>query len=690
MFKLFRKYNRFLLAIFGSLLMVVFLIDMRGGSSFFQPSQAKQAVGTADGQKITYGDLQQAQAELSVLNRFPVMPLPVGKDDALGWVLLMREANRLGLKASQGQVNDILNELGYAGNELFNLAADLRVQPDLIRLAVNHWIIAHDYQALVAGITPTPAVDAVRYFALAMQTMDDAAKQVQQLRRQGNVTPEAQYRAFIALSQARQRAELMATLAQGNPRVSAPMLAHFVHDLGSSVRITALPVGLDRFKNKAAPPDTRDLVAVFDQYKNYLPGQGKPFRFGFKIPDRVKLEYLAVPFDRVLATIQVDEADALEYYQRHQAEFRVAPSTRPASGSAAPTVQPYLQVRDTIIDELRHQRAADLADRMIKDAQSMLLDSTSRLPEEAGYRVFPRGFKSLPLSEVAAKLQAKYGILCDVVRHDGSWLTHDDLQDLPGLGASHIYTGSHDARSGASLAEYALATRELSPSENNPLLTLRLQVGVTSVPMVDADGSRYLFRLLAAEPARVPKSYDADPAVLRAVVDAAEKIAAYNLLLADRSRLLAELRKVGPTAMALGLKVKPVTADFRRREMDQGGPTVPYVAGIGSSATFVDAVFSQAEKAARLAAGKPITTVPVADRTLAVPLDTQLTLYLVTLNDYKPMTQQEYDDALAGAPQILAWIHDQLPASNPTDKEFLAMLKKRTGYQEAGNHKASD
>lgn len=102
-----------------------------------------------------------------------------------------------------------------------------------------------------------------------------------------------------------------------------------------------------------------DLKAQFEKYKAYLPGKG-PDGYGYRIPDRVKVEYLAADpkgFEAEVASKVTDE-DVRKYYEDHKdPEFLVkeeapagvappapagdSPSAPPAAApSAPPTAAP--------------------------------------------------------------------------------------------------------------------------------------------------------------------------------------------------------------------------------------------------------------------------------------------------------------------------------------------------------------
>src|SRR5262245_30876076 len=98
MFKFLRKYNKVMLAVFGVLLMITFLIPQ----AFDRFSHARGASGATIGlvgdQKVTGAELERARRELKILAaiRQEIPGLGAMKDPE-HWYLLVREAQDAGL-----------------------------------------------------------------------------------------------------------------------------------------------------------------------------------------------------------------------------------------------------------------------------------------------------------------------------------------------------------------------------------------------------------------------------------------------------------------------------------------------------------------------------------------------------------------------------------------------------------------
>src|SRR5690606_1841290 len=134
-------------------------------------------------------------------------------------------------------------------------------------------------------------------------------------------------------------------------RLSEPLIQHFLYDEQATVAGEAVLVDSERYLDQVAPPTEAELEALFAQYRDDLRGQGEPYGFGYRVPSRVKIEYLVVPMDRVRSQVRVSVAEAMAYYDDHAAEFRAEPPAT-ATAPAEPQVRPYAEVRDQVIDRL--------------------------------------------------------------------------------------------------------------------------------------------------------------------------------------------------------------------------------------------------------------------------------------------------------------------------------------------------
>ena len=99
MFKFLRKYNKWILAVGGTLLMIVFLIP-QAISSLSQRAAVGSAVWATigeDKEEISGEERRQTERELVVLEQLQGLGIPMIAKEPAHWYLLVREAEDAGV-----------------------------------------------------------------------------------------------------------------------------------------------------------------------------------------------------------------------------------------------------------------------------------------------------------------------------------------------------------------------------------------------------------------------------------------------------------------------------------------------------------------------------------------------------------------------------------------------------------------
>lgn len=652
MLKFFFKYNKYILAVGVTFLMITFLIQPT--LSMFRPDPSDAPVGTIEGKEVTLGEQRTAGAELQVLQALSPLLGQLSSADPTQWMLVLRDARAMGLSASQAEVEGLLVSLGIDDSRLAQAARRMGTSIDLVRQAVAHWIVAQQYHELVSGLGHLPLVADVNTPSRIGHVLRGA-----RLLQAGYVTD-----ALLELESAR-----------GVPRVSEPLAKHFLQDQLARVRVVAVGVDSGRYQDRAGQPSRKAIEELFNRFKERLPGEGEPYGFGYRVPDRVKVEYLTIPYPRVRERVAVEEADALRYYDDHADEFKVAAAPT-AEGSAAgeAVVRPYAEVRDQIVNRLKDGKATELIDRMAKTAQAILLDDARHLDESGGYRQIPPGWEPMPLSAVAEQLQRQFGVLPDVTRRDDRWLTRQELGELAGIGSAGVVAG----RAVAPFDQYVFSCRELlGDGGEHPLGPLRLQAKLPGATLQSADGTRYIFRVIGAERGRVPSTVDG---VIDQVTRDAARLAAYEALKADTQTWLERARGESLQRLSEELGSPLVSPEpFSKWQVSPGGSLeVPVLPEIGQDERLIEAVF---ELVSRLNAAGGVSQASEADRTVAVPVDRKQMLYLVRVEEFQPMAVEQYRQVVEKS-QSATWILQALlTGDRPQNPLSMEELSARVGYQ---------
>lgn len=636
MLKWFRAYNKFLLVILGSLLMVSFLVIDTVSS--LQPSHEDQVIGRINGEKIYVRDRIQAAREQEIIARgWPALAMLTHQKDPMQWLLMVHGAKQAGLGASNEQIAQLLGSSGLKGNTLADIARQMQTNADDLTSALRHWLMIQQYMELQWG--------------LGHLSLDQRMATLQQ--------------ASLYSQMGLTNVEMLIDPARGTQRISRPLLERFLQDQEARVTVQAVAIRAERELPDVPAADDKAVVELYNEYKDELPGSTRGYGLGYKLPDRVKLEYLTIPLANARKAVTVEESQLLAYYDENQAEFlppAPADTTQPAAG--APRLpRPYLEVRETIRSRLLDDAARKLVIRIASAAQASLQDSTRKLADQGGYKVISSDWTPLSLSDLSKQLEERFGVQLEVRRIQDRWLTLNEIQTLPGLGMSGIELGQQRLPT----AYYISGAKELNPDERHPALSLHLQVYMASQPVTSLDGSLHIFRLTDAQASHTPRLEDIRGQVAQDV----QRIEAYKRLLAQIDTWKARLdQPLDKLASELGVSVIG-PASFNRRDSFGGTSVVPQIPGIGQSEDFVDKVFALALQA-------PEDQPQVTD---VIAADDRLSLYVVRVVDFEPMTRRDFDQQMS-LPFARVWLKAaMLEGLTEKDSPFTVdNLVKRVGF----------
>lgn len=418
-------------------------------------------------------------------------------------------------------------------------------------------------------------------------------------------------------------------------KVTEPMISQQLAELQQSITLSAVEFNAAQYTEKIPAPSAEQLRAQFEKYADTLRGaasEGNPFGFGYRYPDRVKFQYIAIPRVDVRKVVEAARAkdpyafivEAQRYYLQNRAQF---PSTQPAEKSAdafslgsggstkpaatAPTTKPFelveQEIKDRIIDAETDRRVAAITERINQQLAADWAAYSAARPNAAttqGTTSRPAApptslgapYDSLEyLTKLAAVIQKDFGVLPTVVSKADAWLTHEDLAKLPGVGLAAV--------GGIPLADYIMAfsTPFVAESDRDDQMNL-IEVMEPTRPLNDSANNVYIARVSAAEPSHKPATLTEVENQVRADVIARQ---AFELAKADANALLAKARENG-LETASGGKGLVSAGPLTRRQ----GQVVPTLTLTGDAATrFVDGAFKLLSTPTSRPTGKPVRLV---------------------------------------------------------------------------------
>jgi len=282
------------------------------------------------------------------------------------------------------------------------------------------------------------------------------------------------------------------------------------------------------------PEPTQDQISAhFDQYKKYFPGEvteQNPYGFGYKLPDRVRLEYIAVKLDDVSAIVTRPTNDeAQEYYQKYREQLfteQVPLDPNDPNSMTIDRTKTYAEVAGTILKGLLHRKVNSKAERILQDAKTLTEAALQDVDTEFT-ALSSQQFKQLAGDYKAAadQLSQKYEI--NVYAGKTGWLGAADIQTDEKLGALYIAGYGYNP---VGLTRIVFALDELGVSELGPFDIQRPSLYQNIGPLVDISGQMTgeiagqimaLVRVIeaeeVAEPESINQSFSADTLVLEQV-----------------------------------------------------------------------------------------------------------------------------------------------------------------------------
>ena len=562
--KFFRKYNKWLLAVFGSGLMVIFLMP-EIPSLVSNMGLNSAVVATVDGTAITREELIEYQEQAKIIDRMQgdgalMIPFVGTLDGWEQWYLLVREARQAGMIG------------GYATSPL----------------------------------TEDQSIQFARGFGVSPQTIQKTwvnfAGVANYLLHLNNSAPLSDRR-----------------LRQNGRRLFDTATAQVV-----SIKADTPSVN--------STPSEEALQSHLDAWGDTEPGQGD-HGFGYRLPDRVQMEWISIPDDAIRQSLTSSEAmneiDLLKYWRRHEGEKGI-PNISDGD-LEIPEV-----VRTRMLDELTEARRNELSRR----ASDQLRTPRRGFDEDRGYIILPEDWASqrLALSVLRDQLQTEYDLELPAPGRTASLTPVSELRVLKGIGLAS--TGKFGQRP-VNLSTLLTETKELGGNGLYPI-----QQDVAGPVLTDRENNLYLFRIDETDAARAPATIDESRDQLTTDLN---RLAHYQELLLEIDALRTRSQAEGLDAIASEHDARVQAASFRLYDprfaqiflQNQGTmPKSPQIVpGLG---TDDDVVAGILDRVSELDTNGSLDTLAAEDRFDVIASDQNLALVLFKLNERNPLTMNEF------------------------------------------------
>ncbi len=447
---------------------------------------------------------------------------------------------------------------------------------------------------------------------------------VQEAIRQGIVIPNEQLQTFLvsdvhplpeAGTEERENVELavshclmiqrMMERATSVVKITRPLQQYYLARNGQDLSLKFAPILATSFLSQVPAPTDSDIHNQFDQYSDKIAAQlGKnpsqfgqqsdPLGFGYKVPNRVLVQYIGVSHtdvhDAAVASkskedwyvaaygefkANRDDYDSRDLPPATQPAERLGPSTQPAPlHSLEPTSRKadnmdddFALHADLVLNDLYDRESEKLLDTILKDINEKMSSGFGSFRDAlashgpkltAGPAADYVSYKFM--QDLAASIHSQYGIT-PILGNIEQLKTQEQLAQIPGIGQSF----SPVSGSNQNLPFPLYATDLFQPmmsdaAKNSSFSALALAAWQPSNPLEDqAERNVYVFRISGSDPAHTPPIADVKDQVI-----ADWKInAAYEKALEASHLLLSSAQRQGLDAAAAEAHLStPVVTDL--------------------------------------------------------------------------------------------------------------------------------
>ncbi|MCH8807540.1 MAG: hypothetical protein IH986_15845 [Planctomycetes bacterium] len=450
--KFFRKYNRTLILVFMSLLLVAFLLMDVIQSWGRAARNIDEEVGTAFGEPISTNDLRFVSQQSQIAARFGLI---FGRSDPLDSYLLLEEARRMGIRVGSAEVEATLTRMGVSGQLLRDVGDTFSCSRDYLYEVIGSWMAVQRVQIMLAS-----SVEA------SLPRLELAYRdQTQQAVVRMSVIDS---NAFLTAVSDPSEEELAAYFEEAKDREDGSTEDGLVYGYRRPDRVQLEYLSVD-------PEAIRTKVRV-----------------------------------RAAGTRRYYEMNRSKYVKRIPRPTE--PTTQPFPPQFDEVQQSYEEVAERVKEDWRAAKAVEEAQRLVNKMRAEANEAWVRAEVgEDGYRNPPAG----DLTGLFEALRAGHSGTYDVIFEKTDVLDRVGVRALPGFGRASYRINDNQRLSAADFALQIKGLYELTQDEQDER-TLALNVFEPSPVLTDFDlrtrqptGPSYFFRVVKVDPAGPAESIDA-------------------------------------------------------------------------------------------------------------------------------------------------------------------------------------
>jgi len=410
--KWFRRNNKKVMAV----VVIVIMVGFIGGSALTSLLQSNRGrlgdviAYLGDKTKIKREDLLSARQELDILRMLRADVL-LKSQDLQG--VILGELLFADQRASAALINRLKQTIRQEQYEIsekqINDIYRRQAPPDIYWHCLQH-------EAQLAGIS-LPEADVSKLLAQIIPQLFEGATYSQVI---GSIMsqrriPQGQILATLG--------KLLAVLQYAHmvcssEDVTTQQIMHTasLEEEGTNVEFVRFDSGV--FAEGRDEPDAAKMAEHFDKYKKSFAGAANdenPYGFGYRLPDRVRLEYMAVKLDDVQTIVTPPTQDEMgEHYNRNKEQsFTEQVQSDPNDpNSLTERVKSYAEVADSISEQLLKSKINAKTEAILQDAKALTESNLADMNDARIEALDTEQFMKLAgdYEAAAQELSEKYGI----------------------------------------------------------------------------------------------------------------------------------------------------------------------------------------------------------------------------------------------------------------------------------------
>ncbi|QOJ01718.1 MAG: hypothetical protein HRU70_15020 [Phycisphaeraceae bacterium] len=670
MVKVLRKYNKWILVIGGSLLMLAFLAPQAVQNLFGDPR--KRVAFTLSGEKVRMGDLEAYDWEYRALREWPVLTDALRQMGVLGrrpdgsamdfrdWIentehyfLLVREAEGAGLVGGP--------EAGrtFASGEAFMVTM---VQSEAMGAARASLERAGKERPSLAEIDEESRRlfgDQAAFEGLLTRIRDTMPERLARAGAQGRLTEEQ-------FSQTLARLSGILTLVRMHdraPRASEPRVIGLAREVMDRAVVDLVVADSARFTGGPEPTDD-EVAAHFDAYKSVKPGDDE-FGVGYWQPAKVRLEWMEINRAAISAAIDVPEMVLEQRWRADNPSLSWDEFPKQKDAYLSTLKGTYADTLLRLAHDVFRQEAAgwDASGKPLGEVASLLAERVSAETRQPD----------------AARWPGPVDFPTPIVSGGDRWLTMDEIRGLPVVGSAFVQRGAQRSP----LPETAFNLRELDPTARQPI---RLNaVVITERPTTDFLGNTVYFRVTGARAAGV----SAELSEVRAqAAEDLKRLRAYRTLAESLAELQVLAAGEGLDAVARVLNERAASA---RPEGSPAPEPLTVSKGVSVSRTLVQTGNAKLnvpalrtgvmDVASRLDPRVNIAEAAAADRVVGVAVPGAMSVVVAMIEKVEPVTVESLRSVMGEASRAVMMREATREGTAPPENPFtFAAMRARHGY----------